>query len=308
MRTDGGGKYIDKIVRDYLNKLGIRHTTTIPYTPEQNGSAKRENRILVEAARSMLFPKPDLPQFLWAEAINCAAYVLNRTGTSKSENKTPYEVWFGKKASVDHLKVFGTECFVHIPKEKRQKLDKKAYKGYLIGYTENIKGYRIWIPELKDIVVSRDVLFKEERLSKTKAEIEIKHEHINDSQINDRSDCDYQRDVTQPIKKKTESECDRKLRDRSKLKRPDYFGEPIVNIANAEPISYEKAINSDDAENWEIVMKEEMQSLHENETYILVEAPRHKRVIQNQWVYWRKIGTNSSKDRYKARLVIKGCS
>lgn len=159
--TDGGGEYIDRNLRDYLEKSGIRHTVTIPYTPEQNGSAERENRIIVEAARSMLFSKPNLPQFLWAEAINCAAYVLNRTGPSKVDYKTPYELWFGKKASVINLKVFGTECFVHIPKEKRRKLDKKVYKGYFVGYMEDVQGYRVWVPDLRDIVISRDVLFKD---------------------------------------------------------------------------------------------------------------------------------------------------
>lgn len=135
LRTDRGSEYVDKNVRDYLGKLGTRHSVTIPYTPEQNGSAERENRTIVEAARSMLFSKPDLPQFLWAEAINCAVYVLNRTGPSKVENKTLYELWFEKKVSVNHFKVFGTKCFIHIPKEKRRKLDKKAFKGYFFCRT-----------------------------------------------------------------------------------------------------------------------------------------------------------------------------
>lgn len=79
----------------------------------------------------MLFSKLDLLQYLWAEAINCAVHVLNRTGSSKIDNKTPYELWFEKKANVDYLKIFGTDCFVHIPQEKRQKLDKKAKKVIL---------------------------------------------------------------------------------------------------------------------------------------------------------------------------------
>lgn len=169
LRTDGGREYVDKNVRDFLGKSGTRHTVTVPYTPEQNGLAERENRIIVEAARSMLYSKPNLPQFLWAEAINCAVHVLNRTGPTKIENKTPYELWFNKKASIDHLKVFGTECFVHIPKEKRRKLDKKAHRGYFVGYAEGVQGYRIWVSELRDIIISRDVLFKDENYLELKS-------------------------------------------------------------------------------------------------------------------------------------------
>lgn len=90
--TDGGREYIDKEVRDFLGKQRIKHTVTVPYTPEQNGTAERENRIIVEATRSMLHSKPSLPQSLWAETMNSAVYVLNRTGPSRIENKTPYDL------------------------------------------------------------------------------------------------------------------------------------------------------------------------------------------------------------------------
>ena len=53
----------------------------MPYSPQQNGAAERENRTLVKAARSMLQAKK-LPNKLWAEAVNTAAYVLNRRGTT----------------------------------------------------------------------------------------------------------------------------------------------------------------------------------------------------------------------------------
>ena len=91
-----------------------------PYTHEQNGIAERENRFVVETVRSMLHAK-DLPIKLWAEAVNTAEYILNRTGPSLMEGKTPYELWYGKPAKVDHLRVFSTKYFAHIPKEKRRK-------------------------------------------------------------------------------------------------------------------------------------------------------------------------------------------
>ena len=133
----------------------------MPYTLEQNGSAERENRTLMEAARSMLH-STKLPYKLWAEAVNTASYTLNRTGPTKIGDETPYELWTGKQAPTDHLKIFGTECFVHVPKQKRQKLDAKAVKGHLVGYCWDKDGYRIFISDRSDVVTSRDVIFKEE--------------------------------------------------------------------------------------------------------------------------------------------------
>ena len=89
----------------------------MPYTPQQKGSAEREHRTLVEATRSMIYAKNISLKF-WAEAVNSATFVLNRTGPTKIEGKTPYELWYNKKPAVDHLRIFGTDCYVHVPDEK----------------------------------------------------------------------------------------------------------------------------------------------------------------------------------------------
>jgi transposase InsO family protein len=119
--TDGGGEYECKQVAEVLHQYGVIHRTTMPYTPEHNGAAERENRTLMEATRSMLHAT-QLPYKLWAEAVNTASYILNRTGSTKiGDGKSSYELWHGKQGPMDYLKIFRTECFVHI--QKRQKLD-----------------------------------------------------------------------------------------------------------------------------------------------------------------------------------------
>jgi hypothetical protein len=57
---------------------------------------------------------------------------------------TPYEIWFGEKPDLSHLKVFGTQVFIHIPDEKRKKLDEKSIEGILVGYCDTSKAYIIW--------------------------------------------------------------------------------------------------------------------------------------------------------------------
>jgi hypothetical protein len=84
-----------------------------------------------------------------------------RSPSSTLDEKTPQEVWTGKDPSLTHLKLFGCDAYVHVPKENKSKLDKKAKKCIFIGYKDGLKGYRIWNPETKKVVYSRDVVFRE---------------------------------------------------------------------------------------------------------------------------------------------------
>jgi len=77
------------------------------------------------------------------------------------EDKTPQEVWTGKKPSLSHLRVFGSEAYVHVPKEKRTKLDSKSKKCIFIGYKDGLKSYKLWNPVTRKVVYSRDVVFRE---------------------------------------------------------------------------------------------------------------------------------------------------
>lgn len=158
LRSDNGLEYINKNVELLLNTQSVIHQKTVPYTPEQNGSAEREMRTIVEAARSMIHAK-NLSYKFWAEAVSTAVHVLNKTGTSTVQGKTPHELWFGEKPEIGYLRVFGTEVFIHVPDQKRRKLDAKSKKGYFVGYQDGVKGYRVYIPEQNKIEISRNVIF-----------------------------------------------------------------------------------------------------------------------------------------------------
>ncbi|GJZ76572.1 ribonuclease H-like domain-containing protein, partial [Tanacetum coccineum] len=70
---------------------GIKREFSVARTPQQNGVAKRKNRTLIEAARTMLVDSL-LPTTFWAEAVNIAYYVQNMVLVTKPHNKTPYEL------------------------------------------------------------------------------------------------------------------------------------------------------------------------------------------------------------------------
>ena len=158
LRTDNGTEFLNVDVKQYLESKGIRHQRTVPYTPEQNGCVEREMRTIMESARTMIYARQMDLKF-WAEAANTAVFVLNRTGSSSISMKTPFELWVGKEPRFDHMQPFGCTVYVHVPKEKRRKLDSKAVKCVFVGYDENIKGFRVWNPMANKIQVARDVRF-----------------------------------------------------------------------------------------------------------------------------------------------------
>ncbi|GBM36847.1 Copia protein [Araneus ventricosus] len=117
--SDGGTSFNNSEVKALLASKGIINRISMPYTPEQNGAAERENRTLVECAQSLIHTK-ELPIKLWAEAINTSVYMLNRTAKTLVPGKSPYEIWFNKeKPCTDHLRIFGAEfsgLFIYVKK------------------------------------------------------------------------------------------------------------------------------------------------------------------------------------------------
>ena len=131
LRTDNGREYCNQEMMQYLAKRGIEFVNTAPHTPQQNGKAERDNRTIVESARTMITAK-SLPLSLWAKAIATAVSVLNRVPSTGNE-ESPYEIWMGKQPDVRHFRIFGSDAYVHIDKQFRKKLDPKSTKVIFVG-------------------------------------------------------------------------------------------------------------------------------------------------------------------------------
>ncbi|KAM1050487.1 hypothetical protein TB2_031752 [Malus domestica] len=102
-----------------------------------------------------------LPYYLWAESVLTAVYILNRCPTRALGDVTPFEAFCGRKPGIAHLRIFGCLCYVHTPSELRQKLDAKSAKGIFVGHATYEKGYRVYDPLNKKLILSRDVVFDE---------------------------------------------------------------------------------------------------------------------------------------------------
>lgn len=156
-RFDNGREFVNQKIKSLFTKEGIQVEYITPYTPEQNGRIERENRTIQECARTMLISS-GLPKYLWPEAVRTATYLLNRSTNTNCVGSTPYEGWFDVKPDLSHIKIFGTECFVQIPKQTgRKKWDPKAKKVFLVGFEPTAKNFRLFDSVNRKVFISCDV-------------------------------------------------------------------------------------------------------------------------------------------------------
>ena len=125
------------------------------------------NMKLMEKSRCIL-SVVGLGKEFWAEAMCTACYLVNRSPSLALDENNLHEVWTGKKPSLTHLRVFGCDAYVHVPKENMSKLDKKDEKCIFIGYKDGLKDYKLWNLETKKVVYSRGVVFREIKIFSNK--------------------------------------------------------------------------------------------------------------------------------------------
>ena len=162
-RCDNGrAEYDNAEFRGFLKEHGISYEPSAPHTQNQNGVSERMNRTIIEKARTMLL-EACLSESFWAEAVNTAVYLHNRSPTRSLEGKTPFEAWNGVRPDLSHLKVFGCDAYLHVPDEARTKLESKSRNCIFLGYVRNTtKLWRLWDIAGRRVVRGANVRFDEQ--------------------------------------------------------------------------------------------------------------------------------------------------
>lgn len=332
VRTDNGTEYVNETLGTYFREKGITHQTTVPYTPQQNGRAERLNRTLMEKTRAMLL-EAKLAQELWGEAVVTANYVRNRSPVS-GKDRTPWELFFGRKPDASILRTFGCRAYVHIPKEKRTKLDNISDPGILVGYMPGGNGYRILMDD-GQIVTSRDVVFDEKANQASNTPQASTEEPAQGEKIpelpSDAEDESEDPPYTPPGGGDDDSDGDAGGGDDTSV--TDDTGTAGTTSAGTrtsarankgvapgewwrtraataavitEPQTLQEALASEHADGWKTAMQEEHASLLANNTYVLEIPPDGVKPIPCKWVYKIKKDATGGFERFKARLVVKG--
>eukprot|EP00253_Pinus_taeda_P028323 PITA_28323 len=188
----------------------------------------------------------------------------------------------GKKPSLSHLRVFGCDAYVHVPKEKRTKLDSKSEKCIFIG-------------EVKD-VIKHEVQPKEP----VKIEFELKEEE-SDSVAEEESEDEEPQ--TPSMRRLV-----RERRQPERYSPSAFYSNFALSVTDDEPRTVKEAVDSEDGKLWKEAMVDEMASLHKNEAWDLVDLSAGRKPIGSKWVFKKKTNAEGKVEKYKARLVEKGYS
>ncbi|GJU87414.1 putative ribonuclease H-like domain-containing protein [Tanacetum coccineum] len=160
IRCDNGTEFKNKEMNQFCERKGIKREFSVARTPQQNGVAERKNRTLIEAARTMLADSK-LPTSFWAEEFNTACYVQNRVLVTKPHNKTPYELFLGRKPALGFMRPFGCPVIILNTINHLGKFDGKADEGFFIGYSINSKAFRVFNSRTRIVEENLHVQFSE---------------------------------------------------------------------------------------------------------------------------------------------------
>ncbi|KAJ9552448.1 hypothetical protein OSB04_016493 [Centaurea solstitialis] len=281
LRSDREGEYLSDEFDNHLMECGIVSQLIPPYTPQMNGVSERRNRILLDMVRTMMCHST-LPVSFWGHALETAAHILNRAPIKLVE-KTPYELWKGKKPNISFLRIWG--CEVYVKRPTSEKLKPKSDKCFFVGYPRTTVGYYFYNPEENKVFVARNGKFLEEKfLSSGSTRKDVDLQVVDEENTTPIVEPEIQHENVEPR------------------------SEPIEEDSGDlnEPTSYGEAVSGNESEQWQEAMKAEMQSMYDNQVWELTDLPQHCRAVGRKWVFKKKTDMDGNVHTFKARLVAKG--
>ena len=168
IRSDNGTEYTSGQFQSLLSKNAIRHETSAPYSPHQNGTAERNWRTLFEMARCMLI-ESNLPKELWTYAVMTASIIRNRC-FNKRLGQTPYYMLTGKTPNLSKMRTFGSPCYTY--KQDKKKLDSRCEEGIFVGYDKYSPAYLVFYPDTGKVVKNRLVKFMQKSVIESQTQTE----------------------------------------------------------------------------------------------------------------------------------------
>ncbi|KAK8589956.1 hypothetical protein V6N12_024343 [Hibiscus sabdariffa] len=306
LRSDRGGEYLSQDFDELLKECGVVSQLTPPGTPQWNGVSERRNRTLLDMVRSMM-SHSDLPISFWGHALEIAAFTLNRV-PSKLVQKTPYEIWTGKRPSMSFMKIWG--CQAYVKHQMSIKLEPRSHKCIFVGYPKETKEYYFFNSKENKVFVARTGVFLEkEFLSSKRDRRNIELEEVQQQQVTE-----PEVEQTSQIVEENSTNLEKQPLRRSTRERhePERYGflvtthGDVILVDQDEPKTYQEAVLSPDSKKWLEAMRSEMDSMSNNQVWTLVEPPEGIKPIGCKWVFKKKTDMDGNVQTYKGRLVAKG--
>ena len=158
LQSDWGGEY--QKLNSFFQRIGIEHHVSCPHAHQQNGSAERKHRHIIEVGLSLL-AHAHMPLKYWDEAFLTATFLINRVPSKVIHNETPLERLFNRKPEYSFLRTFGCACWPNLRPYNSHKLSFRSTRCAFLGYSNLHKGYKCLDISSGRIYISRDVAFDE---------------------------------------------------------------------------------------------------------------------------------------------------
>ena len=236
----------------------------------------------------------------WAKASKTAVYIQNKCPHSILKNTTPEDIFSGTKPDLSHLRIFGCPVYMHIPKEKRTKFEPSGKRGIFIGYSENFKVYRIYIPRQRSIKISRDVIFEEHSALKISIDIddepnsddegsrqiETQRENTSEGRESDIANEEITNGKKRPLwaRKMIEEsnvEPDEISKESKRTRNKSCYTALITKLNKIEPSKNEEALSSQE---WKDAKEEEYNSKLQNTVWDIVPRPKANQLYLNDYI------------------------
>ncbi|CAI7798834.1 unnamed protein product [Closterium sp. NIES-53] len=298
----------------------------------------------MESAR-ILLSHAHAEKHWWGEAVTLATWIRNQCVTKALPNETPLEAWCSTKPDVTDLRMFGCTCYYHVSDVTRTKLEAKARVAMYLGPSADHKAWRVWDLEHGKLVVSRDVVFYEDTFPSKSMNVPSVIIVPPPLDVADEADeaptgsppstnggengsgaagvsgdegNAKESDPSSPPPTITPTLASTRTR-RNPHPNSKYDGYSLVagddegggdamylEAYTDTPSTYQGAMSSAEAAEWEHALQEEYDSLMANDVYELVPMPPGAYLIGSHWIFKKNLGPNGEVEWYKARLVAQG--
>ncbi|KAE9058043.1 hypothetical protein PF007_g31436 [Phytophthora fragariae] len=173
LRTDGGKEYVN--VDPFCKETGVRRQISERENQASNGKAERMHRTVLNVARCMLFAS-GLPLYFWGDAVEYAAFVLNRSSCSANPKRmSPLEMLTGKVPNSSDIVMFGSPCTAYRdPGKKAWK--SRAQVGMIVGKNDETKGFKVYLPKDRIVITTQHIKHVETLDSKQNAQLQAQLE------------------------------------------------------------------------------------------------------------------------------------
>uniref|UniRef100_A0AAV1VBX8 Integrase catalytic domain-containing protein n=1 Tax=Peronospora matthiolae TaxID=2874970 RepID=A0AAV1VBX8_9STRA len=281
LRTDGGGEYMN--VDLFCKAAGVERQNSEARNQASNGKAERMHRTVLNMARSMIFANR-LPLYFWGDAVEYAAFVLNRSPTSANARRaSPLQMLTKQTPDLREIVAFGSICTVYRDPRKNS-LKQRAQVRVIVGRSDETKGDE-----------------QNDRLQRV----------LDDADKDERAIAQAPKDATKKKKQWTHTaHGTRSASKRAQVSAAQEEPASAIDIAahlyERDPTNNSEAMRSTKRPDWEKAMREEIAALEANDVWRVIKRPAGSNALHSKWVYKTKTDAHGDLERYKARLVACG--